>query len=89
MLLHRLANRNLINCTQLELNAITELSSNCVEFRGLWLGQVRQSKLILLFNPSLYAIELMRAEELIELVQYRNLYLQVARQFILEHLKQK
>jgi len=28
-----------------ELNAI-ELSSNCVEFRGLWLGQVRQSKLI-------------------------------------------
>jgi len=68
-----------------------ELSSNCVEFRGLWLGQVRQSKLIFCSIRAFTQLELMRAEELIEnwYEVQRNLYLQVARQFILEHLKQK
>ena len=73
-------------------NVITELLSNCAEFPALWLEQ-RQAIMTHFFCAirAFTQLELMRTEELIEnwyQVQ-RTLTLKVAREFILEHLKQK
>ena len=94
MLLYKFLDRNLSNCTQFigELNVITPAIR---QLCGIERFMVRTTEAIKThFFSAIRAftqLELMRAEELIEnwYEVQRNLSLQVACDFILEHLKHK